>query len=308
MMPAWQTKAFAKCTMTSTMTAQHRPVTRLESSNHLARESGTAPDKPFIVRRRGCSSQDGTGNSRRRISRIRGAKSSGASSGEVYEILVAGESLGEIQINSRGRGEFERNYSAAEIPAALIDADATTNITIGDLLSGPIGDLAHVEWSSEDDASDHDDDDLDEGDDLAEGDDSDEDDHLTDEDEDDRVAEDDDDSTDDHTGSINGDADESSELEIELSLSLPGFPRGKFELQVKGGPEDAVLDISVDGELIGQLATNASGNGELELEFDHENAAVPDVLNEADADTRITIGDVFDGLLAELQSFERRTD
>jgi hypothetical protein len=72
-----------------------------------------------------------------------------ASPNQSYDVLVAGEVLGQISTDDRGRGELELHYGGAgpEIPDVLASADAETPIVIGDVVSGTLGSLGEIEAS-----------------------------------------------------------------------------------------------------------------------------------------------------------------
>ncbi|MCC9603394.1 dockerin type I domain-containing protein [Stieleria sp. JC731] len=207
----------------------------------------------------------------------------GAPAGAQYDVMIAEEPLGTMRINSRGQGEFERTYAATDVPAALLAADTSTSISIGDLVSSPLGELAQMEWSSDTAVNDSHEETEDEPE-HRHG-------HREDQFEDELEHDDD-------SGSDSVQNHLSSRLEIEFNLSLSE----KLELHVQGGPENDLLDVTVSGNTIGQLATNAFGNGELELEFDDENAPLPEVLSNVSDLTSITIENVFEGTLGELRS------
>ncbi len=78
----------------------------------------------------------------------------GAPADQSFDVTVGGETIGQIQTDERGRGELELKYGngGAALPDVLANADASTTVEIGDILSGTlrsIGDLDQSDGGSD---------------------------------------------------------------------------------------------------------------------------------------------------------------
>lgn len=91
--------------------------------------------------------------------------------------------------------------------------------------------------------------------------------------------------------------DGNGETRVRVELEV-GQQDAELEVRMIGGPAGETLDVSIDGQVIGQLQTNDRGQGRLELELGRHGTPIPDVIRNATPQSVVSVGDHVQGVLA----------
>jgi hypothetical protein len=132
-------------------------VDALRVVNYLARESESADDRSdateYLVGEDGVRAKfelqvRGSGQAELEV-RLDGAPADGS-----FDVVIGGETVGQIQTDAQGRGKLELKYGGnnPELPDPLASADALTPVSIGTIVHGALGSLGEMETG--DDVSD----------------------------------------------------------------------------------------------------------------------------------------------------------